>query len=72
MEPWDAGMTTVVGARISEYQKAKTLPFTIPHSKIQILLKLHYSKIFVETVEKPASKELMENVQMQGFRNPEE
>jgi hypothetical protein len=25
-----------------------------------------------ETVEKPASRRLMENVQMQGFRNPEE
>jgi hypothetical protein len=26
----------------------------------------------IETVEKPASERLMENVQMQGFRNPEE
>jgi hypothetical protein len=26
----------------------------------------------LETVEKPASQRLMENVQMQGFRNPEE
>jgi hypothetical protein len=25
-----------------------------------------------ETVEKPVSVRLMENVQMQGFRNPEE
>jgi hypothetical protein len=25
-----------------------------------------------ETVEKPASERLMENVHMQGFRNPEE
>ncbi len=25
-----------------------------------------------ETVEKPVSERLMENVQMQGFRNPEE
>jgi hypothetical protein len=25
-----------------------------------------------ETLEKPTSKGLMENVQMQGFRNPEE
>ena len=26
----------------------------------------------IETVEKPVSVRLMENVQMQGFRNPEE
>jgi hypothetical protein len=29
----------------------------------------HFCK---ETVEKPSSERLMENVQMQGFRNPEE
>jgi hypothetical protein len=29
-------------------------------------------KVFLETVEKPASERLMENVHMQGFRNPEE
>jgi len=28
--------------------------------------------ICFETVEKPASERLMENGQMQGFRNPEE
>jgi hypothetical protein len=28
--------------------------------------------IHMETVEKPASERLMENVQMQGSRNPEE
>jgi hypothetical protein len=33
---------------------------------------LHFSKTFVGAVEKTASEELMENVQMQGFRNPEE
>jgi hypothetical protein len=26
----------------------------------------------IETVEKPASERLLENVHMQGFRNPEE
>jgi hypothetical protein len=29
-------------------------------------------RIAIETVEKPIPKRLMENVQMQGFRNPEE
>jgi hypothetical protein len=29
-------------------------------------------KYVIETVEKPATQRLMEKVQMQGFRNPEE
>ena len=35
----------------------------LPHSK---------KRTFYETVEKPAPQRLMKNVQMQGFRNPEE
>jgi hypothetical protein len=30
------------------------------------------TKPYNDTVEKPASESLMENVQLQGFRNPEE
>jgi hypothetical protein len=30
------------------------------------------NKVPIENFEKPASKRLMENVHMQGFRNPEE
>jgi hypothetical protein len=33
---------------------------------------LHFFKTFVEALEKSASSKLMENVQMQGFRDPEE
>jgi hypothetical protein len=37
----------------------------------KVARELYFSALF-ETVEKPASERLMENVHKQGFRNPEE
>jgi hypothetical protein len=42
-----------------------------PSQRFYVFRRL-WQKMVYKTVEKPASEKLMENVHMQGFRNPEE
>jgi hypothetical protein len=65
------------GLRGPAFSGTKKFPFAVLSTAKRKIIHFCVPRVFAvkisfETVEKPASEKLMENVQMQGFRNPEE
>jgi hypothetical protein len=68
----NAALPFLIYAQVRPFRLAQFIHLTEQVRVIEVQILTLIFKPLYETVEKPPSERLMENVQLQGFRNPEE